>query len=415
VKQILTSADGIKVVDVPAPCIGDKTILVRVQHSCISVGTEIAGVKAAGEPLYRRALRQPEKVRRAIAMLHEKGIAATLDRIRSAGAGVPLGYSAAGVVIACGTDVSLFGIGDRVACAGSGIANHAEIIEVPVNLAVKIPTAVKSADAATVALGAIALQGVRRATPALGETVLVVGLGILGQLTVQLLKSNGCKVIGADLVEQRAQIGITAGMDYAANPGSDNYPAEILRLTDGYGADAVIVTAATPESRVINDAVRACRRKGRIIIVGDIGLDIDRSELYAREIDLLISTSYGPGRYDAVYELEGCDYPLPYVRWTENRNMEAYLDLLAAGKVQLKLIPTQISNIDEAVGTYRDIRSGKSDKLLFLLNYPENTAASSQRTPIPVTRPHSGRIRVALIGAGSRSIRSAVRRLARSI
>jgi predicted dehydrogenase/threonine dehydrogenase-like Zn-dependent dehydrogenase len=401
VKQILTSADGIKVVDVPAPCIGDKTILVRVQHSCISVGTEIAGVKAAGEPLYRRALRQPEKVRRAVAMLHEKGIAATLDRIRSAGAGVPLGYSAAGVVIACGTDVSLFGIGDRVACAGSGIANHAEIIEVPVNLAVKIPTAIKSADAATVALGAIALQGVRRATPALGETVLVVGLGILGQLTVQLLKSNGCKVIGADLVEQRAQIGITAGMDYAANPGSDNYPAEILRLTDGYGADAVIVTAATPESRVINDAVRACRRKGRIIIVGDIGLDIDRSELYAREIDLLISTSYGPGRYDAAYELEGCDYPLPYVRWTENRNMEAYLDLLAAGKVQLKLIPTQISNIDEAVGTYRDIQSGKSDKLLFLLNYPENTAASSQRTPIPVTRPHSGRIRVALIGAGS--------------
>jgi predicted dehydrogenase/threonine dehydrogenase-like Zn-dependent dehydrogenase len=400
-KQVLTSAEGIKVVDVPAPGVNANTILVRVDHSCISVGTEIAGVKAAREPLYRRALRQPEKVLRAIALFREKGLAATVDRIRSAGSGVPLGYSAAGTVVACGADVQLFGVGDRVACAGSGIANHAELIEVPVNLAVKIPAAVDTAGASTVALGAIALQGVRRATPALGETVLVVGLGILGQLTVQLLKSNGCKVIGADLVEQRAQIGLAAGMDQAANPGSDNYLAEILRLSNGYGVDAVIVTAATPDSRVINDAIRACRRKGRVIIVGDVGLDIDRSELYAREIDLLISTSYGPGRYDATYELEGRDYPLPYVRWTENRNMEAYLDLLATGKVRLELIPTQISNIDTAVDAYRNIQTGTGGKLLFLLNYPESASASLRRIPIPATRAHSGRIRTALIGAGS--------------
>ena len=186
-KQVLTSAEGIKVVEVPAPGVSGNTILVRVDHSCISVGTEIAGVKAASEPLYRRALRQPEKVLRAIALFREKGLAATVDRIRSAGSGVPLGYSAAGTIVACGSDVHLFGVGDRVACAGSGIANHAELIEVPVNLAVKIPAAVDTAAAATVALGAIALQGVRRAKPALGETVLVVGLGILGQLTVQLL------------------------------------------------------------------------------------------------------------------------------------------------------------------------------------------------------------------------------------
>lgn len=400
-KQVLTSAEGIKVVDVPAPGVSDNTILVRVEHSCISVGTEIAGVKAASEPLYRRALRQPEKVLRAIALLREKGFAATVDRIRSAGSGVPLGYSAAGTVVACGADVRLFGIGDRVACAGSGIANHAELIEVPVNLAVKIPAAVDTAAAATVALGAIALQGVRRATPALGETALVVGLGILGQLTVQLLKCNGCKVIGADLVEQRAQIGLAAGMDHAANPATENYLADIQHLTGGYGADVVIVTAATPDSRVINDAVRACRRKGRVIIVGDIGLDIDRSELYAREIDLLISTSYGPGRYDAAYELEGRDYPLPYVRWTENRNMEAYLDLLATGKVRLELIPTQINNIDAASSAYRDIQSGGDGKLLFLLNYPESSATLPRRIPIPVTRAHNGRIRTALIGAGS--------------
>lgn len=400
-KQVLTSAEGIKVVDVPAPGVSEKTMLVRVEHSCISVGTEIAGVKAAREPLYRRALRQPEKVLRALTLLREKGFAATVDRIRSAGSGVPLGYSAAGTVVACGADVTLFGPGDRVACAGSGIANHAELIEAPVNLAVKVPTTVDTASAATVALGAIALQGVRRAAPALGESVLVIGLGILGQLTVQLLKSNGCKVIGADLLEQRVQTGLASGMDYAANPGSDHYLSEILRLTDGYGADAVIVTAATPESGVINDAIRACRRKGRVIIVGDVGLDIDRSELYAREIDLLISTSYGPGRYDASYELEGRDYPLPYVRWTENRNMEAYLQLLANGKVRLEPIPTQINSIEDAVSIYREIQSGSSHNLLFLFSYPGNSAAGSRCIPMPVTRPHSGRIRTALIGAGS--------------
>lgn len=400
-KQVLTSAQGIQVVDVPAPGVSDRTLLVRVEHSCISVGTEIAGVKAASEPLYRRALRQPEKVLRAIALLREKGLAATVDRVRSAGSGVPLGYSAAGTVVACGADVSLFGIGDRVACAGSGIANHAELIEVPVNLATRIPADVDTAAAATVALGAIALQGVRRATPTLGETILVVGLGILGQLTVQLLKANGCKVIGADLFEQRSAIAQKAGMDFTVNPGGDNGLADILRITGGYGADAVIVTAATPDSGVINNAIRACRRKGRVIIVGDVGLDIDRSELYSREIDLLISTSYGPGRYDPAYELEGSDYPLPYVRWTENRNMEAYLNLLAAGKVRLDLVPTQIHRIDDAPAAYQAIRSGESGNLLFLLNYPESAGAGVRRIPIPVTRSHRGPIRTALIGAGS--------------
>ena len=400
-KQVLTSASGIQVADVPAPCVGDKTILVRVQHSCISVGTEIAGVKAASEPLYRRALKQPEKLRRAMTLLREKGIAATLDRIRSAGSGVPLGYSAAGVVVACGAEVSLFGIGDSVACTGSGIANHAELIEVPVNLATRIPPTVDSAAAATVALGAIALQGVRRATPTLGETVLVVGLGILGQLTVQLLKSNGCKVIGADLVAERVAIAQTVGMDWSVNPRNGSYLADIQRLTDGYGADAVIVTAATKDSRVVNDAIRACRRKGRVVIVGDVGLDIDRSEIYAREVDLLISTSYGPGRYDATYEIEGRDYPLPYVRWTENRNMEAYLDLLAVGKIQLEPIPTRVFNIDDAANAYSEIQSGTSGNLLFLLNYPDRVHAGLRRIPIPVTKPVTGRIRTALIGAGS--------------
>lgn len=400
-KQVMTSSDGIIVANVPAPGVSDKAVLVRVEYSCISVGTEIAGVKAASEPLYRRALRHPEKVMRAVKMMRERGLPATIERIRSASSGALLGYSAAGTIVECGSDVTYFAVGDRVACAGSGVANHAELIAVPVNLAVRIPADVDTTAAATVALGAIALQGVRRAMPALGETVFVVGLGILGQLTAQLLKSSGCRVIGADRLKQRADIALSAGMDQAVDFREENCVSEILRLTSGHGADAVIITAATADSRVINDAIRACRRKGRVVIVGDIGLDIDRSELYLREIDLLISTSYGPGRYDSVYELEGQDYPFPYVRWTENRNMEAYLHLLAAGSVRLDPIPKQIGCVDKAADLYHQIQSAESDKLLFLLSYGENGEAGARRVSVYSSRPHRGRIRTALIGAGS--------------
>ena len=263
-----------------------------------------------------------------------EGFAKTYRRVRGMlDAGLPAGYSAAGTVVAVGEEVAGLSVGDRVACAGGGVANHAEVIDVPVNLAVRIPDNVTTADAATVTLGAIALQGVRRASPTLGETVGVLGLGIVGQLTAQLLQAAGCRVVGADVDASRVRAAVAAGMEHGVSP--DEFVAHARSVTDGFGADAVIVTAATSSSDVLHQAFQACRKKGRVVLVGDTGLELRREDIYEKELDFLVSTSYGPGRYDPAYEEEGQDYPIGYVRWTENRNMEAYLALLADGNVSL--------------------------------------------------------------------------------
>jgi threonine dehydrogenase-like Zn-dependent dehydrogenase len=305
-KQVLLRGGGALVEDVPAPGVGERNILVRVHWSCISVGTEAAGMAAAAEPLYKRAIRQPENVRLALNMMREQGVGRTLKRIRGMlAAGQPTGYSAAGEVVAVGPQVEGFAIGDRVACAGAGIANHAEWIDVPVNLAVKVPAALPLQDACTVTLGAIALQGVRRTAPTLGETVLVVGLGILGQLTVQLLKANGCRVLGVDPDAARLATAMKLGLDKGLNPSVEDVVGQTHWLTDGLGADAVIVTAAAPGSDIISQAMRACRKKGRVVLVGDVGLDLRREDFYKKELDFLVSTSYGPGRYDPHGSLSG--------------------------------------------------------------------------------------------------------------
>jgi predicted dehydrogenase/threonine dehydrogenase-like Zn-dependent dehydrogenase len=402
-KQVLLRGGGALVEDVPAPGVGERNILVRVHWSCISVGTEAAGMAAAAEPLYKRAIRQPENVRLALNMMREQGVGRTLKRIRGMlAAGQPTGYSAAGEVVAVGPQVEGFAIGDRVACAGAGIANHAEWIDVPVNLAVKVPAALPLQDACTVTLGAIALQGVRRTAPTLGETVLVVGLGILGQLTVQLLKANGCRVLGVDPDAARLATAMKLGLDKGLNPSVEDVVGQTHWLTDGLGADAVIVTAAAPGSDIISQAMRACRKKGRVVLVGDVGLDLRREDFYKKELDFLVSTSYGPGRYDPHYEEGGQDYPLPYVRWTENRNMAAYLDLLAQGRVQLAPLQPQAFPIEQAEVAYQRINSAADKPLLALLNYPDHAAAQAQRSVRLAVNPnvHDGRIRVALVGAG---------------
>jgi predicted dehydrogenase/threonine dehydrogenase-like Zn-dependent dehydrogenase len=400
VKQVVASRAGVQVVEVPSPCVDDKSILVRVEHTCISVGTELAGIRGAKESLYHRALKNPGMIKRGVDALRQEGWASTFARIARSRQGSPLGYSASGVVIACGRDVTWFMTGNHVACAGAGIANHAEIISVPVNLAVRVPDSVDLQSASTVALGAIALQGIRRAAPALGETVLVVGLGILGQLAVQLLKRNGCRVLGADPRSDRRRLASEAGMDLALDPGSEDYVETVFRNTEDFGADVVLVMAATVNSGVINDAIRACRRKGRVVIVGDVGLEIDRADLYSREVDLLISVSYGPGRYDEDYELEGRDYPFSYVRWTENRNMAAYLQLLAEGGVQVSRLPKETFAIDQAQAAYSRIQSQKSDALLFFLGYPERREALSSRVRVSSAALRD-RMNVALVGAGA--------------
>lgn len=401
-KQVLIKSGSAIVEDVPAPQVSEKNILVRVTHSCISVGTEMAGVKMSGLPLYQRALKQPENVKRVLEMMKDQGVKRTLDRVMGKlSAGSPTGYSASGVVIEVGSEVEGYAVGDRVACAGAGIANHAEIIDVPVNLAVKIPDGLTEDVASTVTLGAIAMQGVRRTQPTLGETVVVVGLGILGQLTAQMLSANGCRVIGIDLDSTRIDLAIENGMDIGINPSVENYVDRVLKRTGGMGADAVIVTAATASNEVISEAMHACRKKGRVVLVGDVGLDLNRADFYKKELDFLISTSYGPGRYDALYEEGGQDYPIAYVRWTENRNMQAYIDLLATGKVSLKNLYRLPYAIDRAGEAYEALKGDGNKPLLVLLEYPERNEQRVSKIALKAAGAPSGKLRVGLVGASS--------------
>ena len=402
-KQVLIQGGTAIVSDVPAPQVSTKNILVRVDYSCISVGTEMAGVRLSGLPLYQRALKQPENVKRVMAMMRDQGIKRTMHRVTGkVAAGSPTGYSAAGVVIEVGAEVDGFSVGDRVACAGAGIANHAEVIDVPVNLAAKIPDTLSTDMASTVTLGAIALQGVRRAQPALGETFVVVGLGLLGQLTAQMLSANGCRVIGVDLESRRIHQALEKGMDVGIDPTVENYIERVLQHTDGLGADGVIVTAATESHQVISEAMQCCRKKGRVILVGDVGLNLNRADFYTKELDFLISSSYGPGRYDPVYEEGGQDYPLPYVRWTENRNMQAYLALLAKRKVRLDSFYHPPYSIDRARDAYEALKVEGEKPLMVLLEYPLRSAALSRRVEMSVPVSHKAdKIRVAIAGASS--------------
>lgn len=401
-KQVFIKAGMAVVEDVPAPQVGRRNILVRVMHSCISVGTEMAGVQMSGLPLYRRALKQPENVRRVLGMMRDQGVKRTIDRVMGKlSAGSATGYSAAGVVIQVGEEVEGFAVGDLVACAGAGIANHAEAIDVPVNLAVKIPESLETSIASTVTLGAIAMQGVRRAQPTLGETFVVVGLGILGQITAQMLSANGCRVIGVDLDTKRIQLALDNDMDIGINPSLENYVERVLKFTDGLGADAVIVTAATESNQVVSDAMQACRKKGRVVLVGDVGLDLNRADFYKKELDFLISTSYGPGRYDPVYEQGGQDYPIAYVRWTENRNMQAYIDLLVKGKVRLGNLYHPPYPIDKAGEAYDALKGSGEKPLLVLLEYPDRGGLRITRVGLRTTEAKTGKIRIALAGASS--------------
>jgi predicted dehydrogenase/threonine dehydrogenase-like Zn-dependent dehydrogenase len=400
VKQVLVKGGGVIVQDVPAPTVGLRNVLVQVRHSCVSVGTELSSIKMSGLPLYRRALKQPHHVKRALRMMADTGVQRTISLIKGRlDAGLPVGYSAAGEIVEVGLEVETFKRGDIVACAGAGIANHAELIDVPVNLVAAVPDGLDTPLAATVTLGAIAMQGVRRLAPTLGETVVVIGLGILGQIAAQLLKANGCVVIGTDIDRRRIEIARENGMDDGIAPSDGSVVNRIIQLTNGYGADGVIITAATASNEVVSEAFKACRRKARVVLVGDVGLHIDRNDMYAKELDFLISTSYGPGRYDSNYEEQGQDYPLPYVRWTENRNMQEYLRLLASGTVKLGNMPTEVYPIDDATAAYEKLKS--PDKpLLVVLRYPHREEARSASTEIKKSAPHSGKIRYALVGAG---------------
>jgi len=399
VKQVLIRQGGIAVEEVPEPLCGPGRVLVRVSHSCVSPGTELASVRNAQTPLWRRALRQKEQVRRVLAMVRGQGLRATLARVRGRlGGGAATGYSAAGVAVAVGEGAD-FNPGEPVACAGAGLANHAGFVEVPMNLCVRIPPGVDTAQAATVTLGAIALQGVRRARPALGETVLVAGLGALGLLTVQMLAANGCAVFGSDPDPARRELAMALGAAACFDPEAEDVAARLSLRTGGLGADATLITASGRGDGIVAEAFRATRRKGRVVLVGDVGLNLQRSDFYAKELDFLVSCSYGPGRYDPAYEEAGLDYPAPYVRWTENRNMQAYLELVRSGRVRLEPLVGGIFPVEQAARAYRRLQSAGRPALV-LLAYAGKEPVRRVETPA-ARRPGASGHRVALVGSGS--------------
>lgn len=404
-KQVLIRRGQAVVETVPAPLVEPGHVLVEVAYSLISTGTELSGVQQSGKPLLRRALEQPDRVLMVLNHLRERGIQKTIARVRGQlESGSPTGYSCSGVVLQVGAGVTDLHVGDRVACAGAGIANHAELVLAPRNLVVPVPAACTFKDAASVTLGAIALQGVRRADPRLGEIVAVIGLGLLGQLTVQLLKAAGCRVVGFDLDPRRVELAQHYGADHAFVSAGIDPVGEVGLLTGGHGADAVIITAAAQSDAIVQQAMELARKKGRVVVVGAVGLGLKRSPFYEKELDFLISCSYGPGRYDDRYEQEGVDYPYAYVRWTENRNMAEYLRLVSEGKVQLGAILEKEYSLDQATQAYQALQTAEGKPLAVILRYPfdeESKWAEKLRTKVVLQqRVIQGKIRIALVGAG---------------
>ena len=400
-KQVLVKQGQAIVSDIPAPVVSDNSVLVKVLYSCISAGTEMMGVTESGKSIMKKAIEQPEKVKKALNMFKTQGFDCVLGKVKEMESPKISGYSASGVVIELGKNVLDLKIGDKVACAGAGLANHAEYIDVPRSLVMRVPESLPMDLAATVTVGGIAMQGVRRADLRLGETVAVIGMGILGQLSVQMLKTSGCRVIGIDIDERRLNIVKETGCYYVINSLKDDVIKEVEKITEGYGVDATIITASANSSEVLSQAFNICRKKGKVVLVGVVGNEYKREDMYAKELDFIISTSYGPGRYDQSYEEKCIDYPYAYVRWTENRNMEEYLRLVAENKIDLNPLIEKVYEIDKASEAYEDLKNSQNKPLIILLKYNEDVQEVNRIVTIKGEFfKKDGKINVAIIGAG---------------
>ncbi len=393
----------LSVSDVPPPALKPGGVLVANAASLISAGTEKAIVELAKMNPLRKALARPDLVKKVLAKAGQEGLIATARIVNNlVSAPLPLGYSCAGLVIEAGRGITDLAPGMRVACAGLGYANHAEMIYVPRNLCVPIPDAVSFGDASFVTVGAIALHGVRRTEPEIGESIVVLGLGLVGQLTVQILAANGCRVFGVDTDPDKVALAISMGAVAGGVSDSDLVRA-LMAFTHNRGADAVVITAATKSSGPIAIAAELARDRGRVVAVGDIGMDVPRRAYYEKEIDLRLSRSYGPGRYDPSYEEKGIDYPAGYVRWTENRNMEAFLDLVAQKRVRIEPLISRRFPIEQAERAYKMLSDPTSSPFIgMVLEYDiEKRQSTSVALTAARRSSHTGsEICFGVIGAG---------------
>ena len=391
----------IGIYEVPPPICKEEGVLIETTASLISAGTEKMIIDLAKKSLLGKAKERPDLVKEVLRKMQKEGIKDTLKKVfAKLDTPIPLGYSCAGRVIEVGRKVQGISIGDRVACGGAGYANHAEINYVPKNLFVKIPENVEDIEASFVTVGAIALQGVRQANPRIGEKVAVIGLGLLGQITLQILKANGCMVIGSDLDPWKLELAKELGIDEISYP--DELVEKATEFSDGYGVDSVIITASTSSEKPIIDAGEISRTRGTIVVVGMLPINIPRNLYYKKELTLKLSMAYGPGRYDPNYEEKGIDYPYDLVRWTENRNFQAFLELLSQKKVLPKKLITHIFSFDEAIKAYQLLEGKTKEKYLgIVLTYHKSKGKSPNIIQITEKIPKESKIGIGLIGAGN--------------
>ena len=403
-KQILQSLKtGVtETAEVPCPAVQRGQILIRSSVTLVSAGTERMLVEFGKAGWIDKARQQPDKVRMVLDKIKTDGLMPTVEAVfNKLDQPLPLGYCNVGTVLDIGSGVSGFAIGERVASNGK----HAEAVSVPVNLCAKVPETVPDEDAAFTVLGAIALQGIRLVNPTLGETVVVTGLGLIGLMTVQLLRAHGCRVLGLDFDPLKLALARQFGAETVDLGVGQDPLAAALVLSRGRGVDAVLITASTKSNEPVHQAAQMCRKRGRIVLVGVTGLELSRADFFEKELSFQVSCSYGPGRYDPNYEEKGQDYPVGFVRWTEQRNLEAVLDMMADGRIDVKPLISHRFEIDEAVQAY-ELVGGSAPSLGILLSYPSvsekpDAILRNQTVNIGPARPSVGKATLGFIGSGN--------------
>ncbi|AXE61708.1 bi-domain-containing oxidoreductase [Candidatus Thioglobus sp. NP1] len=400
-KQILQNLSNGKtsLVDVPSPRNIKSNVLIATKNSLVSAGTERMLVNFGKSNLLNKAKQQPDKVKEVLNKVVSDGLVATIDAVKSKlDQPLPLGYCNAGVVLE--SDVSNFEVGDRVVSNG----NHAEVVRVPKNLCVKIPDGVDDESAAFTVLGAVGLQGIRLIQPTIGECFVVTGLGLVGLMCVQMLRANGCRVLGVDFDSKKCELARQFGAD-TVDLSKDEDPVIFARsFSRGRGVDGVLVTAATQSDEVMHQAAEMCRKRGRIVLVGIVGLKLRRDDFFKKELTFQVSASYGPGRYDSFYEEDGNDYPVGFVRWTEQRNFEAVLDMMDSGALDVQPLITHRYNIKNAIKAYTLLDDPSA--LGIVLNYPPQDKVNLQKSKVRLlskssTMPVKVAPCIGFIGAGN--------------
>ncbi|WP_328446729.1 bi-domain-containing oxidoreductase [Streptomyces sp. NBC_00386] len=418
-KQVVQNykSGELAVLDVPVPECKRGGVLVRSAYSLISTGTELMKVSEAGMSMLGKARSRPDQVAKVMQSVATNGVPATYRKVMGKlDSYTPLGYSLCGVVEQVGAGIDDVKVGDLVACAGNEHALHAELNWVPKNLYAPVPDGLAPRHAAFGTVGSIAMQGVRQGEPQLGEVALVIGLGLIGQLVVQLLVAAGVRVVGADPDPTRCELAERLGAAACGDPASAAVEAAVAELTGGHGVDQVYLAAGGGSNQPVELAARLCRDRGRVVDIGKCRLDLPWNAYYEKELDVRFSRSYGPGRYDPEYELDGRDYPIGYVRWTERRNLACFLDLVARGRVDVEPLVSHVADFDDAVETYRSLKDGELKAVAVLFRYPGQTAGTKSEAEAPVVdvpavrrgagvsgpaRSATAPVRLAFVGAGN--------------